>query len=117
MKYEYELIDGSILKMALSKRQSKRLGALISVVFEESLPQEAEKDLKVNGFMDTTNQAIGYGFKLTDKGLDEKNRLSTLCGINIKYQSEEKYVKKTKETEKANETEATQEVVIGASEI
>ena len=117
MKYEYELIDGSILKMALSKRQSKRLGAIISVVFEESLPQEAEKDLKVNGFMETTNQAIGYNFKLTDKGLDEKNRLSTLCGLNIKYQSEVKNAKETKKAEEANEAKAKKEVVIGASQI
>ena len=29
-------------------------------------------------------------FKLTEKGLDEKNRLCTLAGLNIKYQSEEK---------------------------
>jgi len=27
-------------------------------------------------------------FKITQKGLDEKNRLCTLAGLNIKYQSE-----------------------------
>lgn len=88
LRYEYGLKDGSILKLALSNKQSKRLGAIISVVFEEQLPDEADKDLLSNGFITETNRAIGYEYQLTEKGIDEKNRLATLAGLNIKYQSE-----------------------------
>ena len=88
LKYEYGLKDGSILKMALSNKQSKRLGAIISVVFEEKLPNDIDKELLNGGFIQPTDKAIGYEYRLTDKGIDEKNRLATLAGLNIKYQSE-----------------------------
>ena len=90
LKYEYALLDGRILKLALSNKQSKRLGAIISVVFEEQLPDDIDKELLNNGFIRETDKAIGYQYKLTDKGIDEKNRLATLAGLNIKYQSERK---------------------------
>tara|TARA_R100000808_G_C2050593_1_gene86311 strand:- start:61 stop:414 length:354 start_codon:yes stop_codon:yes gene_type:complete len=113
--YEYELEDGSVLKMALSNKQSKRLGAIISVVFEEDLPSGFDKELEKDGFIAPTNNAIGYEYRLTEKGLDEKNRLATLAGLNIKYQSErDRNAIQAKEAKKA---EATKEVVIGASEI
>ena len=76
--------------MALSNKQSKRLGAIISVVFEEQLPDDIDKELLNNGFIAPTNKAVGYEYQLTDKGIDEKNRLATLAGLNIKYQSERK---------------------------
>ena len=88
LKYEYALLDGRILKLALSNKQSKRLGAIISVVFEEQLPDDIDKELLNNGFIAPTNKAVGYEYQLTDKGIDEKNRLATLAGLNIKYQSE-----------------------------
>jgi len=87
---KYELENGGILEMALSNKQSKRLGAIISVVFNEDLPKGVDKELVNDGFIEPTNKAIGYEFILTDKGLDEKNRLCTLAGLNIKYQSEKK---------------------------
>jgi len=74
--------------MALSNKQSKRLGAIISVVFEEDLPQTSEKDLLGDGFITANKNAIGYSYDITEKGLDEKNRLCTLAGLNIKYKSE-----------------------------
>ena len=116
MKYEYGLKNGSILTMALSNKQSKRLGAIISVVFEEHLPNNVDKDLVTNGFVETTKQAIGYEYKLTDKGLDEKNRLCTLAGLNIRYQSEKNNAKETKKTEETIKAKK-EEAVIGASEI
>ena len=41
--------------------------------------------------------------KYTEKGIDEKNRLSTLAGLNIKYQSErrEDELRKEKTKEKS----------------
>ena len=62
MKYEYPLIDGSILKMGLSNKQSKRLGGIISVVFEEDLPNGIDKELVKDGFIVPTNKAIGYEY-------------------------------------------------------
>jgi hypothetical protein len=97
LKYKYDLIDGRTLTMALSNKQSKRLGAIISVVFEEDLPKGSEKELIGNGFIEANNKAIGYGYNITDKGLDEKNRLCTLAGLNIKYKSE---IKDAIQTEK-----------------
>ena len=114
--YEYGLKDGSVLKMALSNKQSKRLGAIISVVFEEDLPSGFDKELVKDGFIAPTNKAIGYEYTLTDKGLDEKNRLATLAGLNIRYATEKKRDAIQAKEAKA-ETEATQEAVIGASEI
>lgn len=92
--------------MALSNRQSKRLGAIISVVFEEELPKGVDAELTQDGFIESTNKAIGYEYILTDKGLDEKNRLCTLAGLNIKYQSEKNAIQtKTEETKSKTEKE------------
>ena len=89
--------------MALSNKQSKRLGAIISVVFEEDLPKGIDAELTQDGFIKPTDKAIGYEFSLTEKGLDEKNRLCTLAGLNIKYRSERNALptEDAKSTEKA----------------
>ena len=70
--------------MALSKKQNKRLGAILSVMFQEETPQEHLKDIVNDGFVAKEEE----GFAITPNGLDEKNRLCTLAGLNIKYQSE-----------------------------
>ena len=85
--------------MALSNKQSKRLGAIISVVFEEDLPSGSENELISEGFITANNKAIGYGYNITEKGLDEKNRLCTLAGLNIKYASERNNDIQTKKKE------------------
>ena len=72
--------------MALSKTQNKRLGGILTVMFKEELPQEVEQELVQEGFLEKNDSDI----QLTDKGLDEKNRLCTLAGLNIKYSSERK---------------------------
>ena len=72
--------------MALSKTQKKRLGGILTVMFKEELPQEVEQELVQEGFVEKNDSDI----QLTDKGLDEKNRLCTLAGLNIKYSSERK---------------------------
>lgn len=71
--------------MALSRTQSVRLGTLISVMFKDATPDFLLKNVVDDGFVEAIN---GSGHKLTDKGLDEKNRLCTLAGLNIKYLSE-----------------------------
>ncbi len=71
--------------MALSKTQNKRLGALLSVMFNDSIPSDLCTKLVKDGYL----KVVGNDFALTEKGLDEKNRLCTLAGLNIKYQSEE----------------------------
>lgn len=70
--------------MALSKKQNKRLGAILSVMFEEETPQEHLKEIVADGFVAQN----GDDLSITPKGLDEKNRLCTLAGLNIKYSSE-----------------------------
>tara|TARA_R100000231_G_scaffold97194_3_gene72688 strand:- start:71 stop:301 length:231 start_codon:yes stop_codon:yes gene_type:complete len=70
--------------MALSKKQNKRLGAILSVMFDEDTPKEHLQEIVKEGFV-TKN---GDNFDITPKGLDEKNRLCTLAGLNIKYSSE-----------------------------
>ena len=70
--------------MALSKRQNKRLGAILSVMFEEDTPKEHLQEVVRDGFVSVE----GESFRLTEKGMDEKNRLCTLAGLNIKYSSE-----------------------------
>ena len=72
--------------MALSKTQNKRLGTLLSVMFAEKLTEEDLEEVIKAGFVEITDSAV----KVTSKGLDEKNRLCTLAGLNIKYQSEKK---------------------------
>ena len=70
--------------MALSKTQNKRLGAILSVMFKEDVPRCALEEVINEGFVIESED----DFNLTEKGLDEKNRLCTLAGLNIKYQSE-----------------------------
>ena len=70
--------------MALSKTQNKRLGAILSVMFKEDVPRCALEEVIEEGFVSESQD----DFSLTEKGLDEKNRLCTLAGLNIKYQSE-----------------------------
>ena len=70
--------------MALSKKQNKRLGAILSVMFKEETPQEHLEEVVSDGFVAKEEE----GFAITPKGLDEKNRPCTLAGLNIKYQSE-----------------------------
>jgi len=72
--------------MALSKTQTKRLGGILAVMFGESLPNEIISDLIEQGFV----KLSGQEYTLTEKGLDEKNRLCTLSGLNIMYKSERK---------------------------
>ena len=70
--------------MALSNRQNKRLGAILSVMFDEETPEEHLQEIVKEGFVENKNGDI----TLTAKGLDEKNRLCTLAGLNIKYSTE-----------------------------
>ena len=70
--------------MALSKTQNRRLGTLLAVMFAEELTEDDLEDVIKDGLVVTDNDQ----FCLTAKGLDEKNRLCTLAGLNIKYQSE-----------------------------
>jgi len=70
--------------MPLSKKQNKRLGAILSVMFDEDTPQEHLQEVIEGGFV----KKIGEDLSITEKGLDEKNRLCTLAGLNIKYSTE-----------------------------
>ena len=70
--------------MALSKTQNHRLGSILAVMFKDSLPSEILTDLIKDGFVEVK----GQDYSLTEKGLDEKNRLCTLSGLNIMYSSE-----------------------------
>jgi len=55
-------------------------------MFAEELTEDDLKDVLKDNFV----QEKEGQFKITQKGLDEKNRLCTLAGLNIKYQSEVK---------------------------
>lgn len=72
--------------MALSKTQNKRLGVILSVMFKEETPTALLQDVVQLGFVEKVDNT----FQLTDKGVDEKNRLCTLSGLNIKYSTEKK---------------------------
>ena len=72
--------------MALSKKQNHRLGSILAVMFKDSLPSEILTELIKDGFVEVQ----GQDYSLTEKGLDEKNRLCTLSGLNIMYSSEKK---------------------------
>jgi len=75
--------------MALSKTQNKRLGSLLSVMFNDQIPSDILNELIKEGFVVVT----GDKFKMTEAGLSEKNRLCTLAGLNILYNSEKKGAK------------------------
>ena len=53
-------------------------------MFKEDVPRCALEEVINEGFVTESKN----DFLLTEKGLDEKNRLCTLAGLNIKYQSE-----------------------------
>ena len=72
--------------MALSKKQNNRLGAILAVMFKDELPSLMLTELIKEGFV----KVNGQEYTLTEKGLDEKNRLCTLSGLNIMYSSEKK---------------------------
>ena len=72
--------------MALSKTQNKRLGVILNVMFKEETPTALLQDVVQLGFVEKVDDT----FQLTDKGVDEKNRLCTLSGLNIKYSTEKK---------------------------
>ena len=70
--------------MALSKTQNKRLGSILGVMFNDSLSEEILNSLTNEGYIKLEDSK----YVLTDKGLDEKQRLCTLSGLNIMYSSE-----------------------------
>lgn len=70
--------------MSLTKTQTVRLGQLLGVMFGDDLPIEALNDPISRGLVIKK----GKQYAITEKGLDEKNRLCTLAGLNIKYQFE-----------------------------
>ena len=72
--------------MALSKTQTKRLGSILTIMFGDDIPSDLLTNLITEGYI----KVNGQSYDLTDKGLDEKNRLCTLAGLNIMYQSEKK---------------------------
>ena len=57
--------------MALSKTQTKRLGGILNVMFGDSISSNHLTDLITRGYI----KLEGSDYKLTSKGLDEKNRL------------------------------------------
>jgi hypothetical protein len=77
--------------MPLSKKQNVRLGAILSVMFEEDTPQEHIEMLIEAGFV----KKEGGEVSITPLGLNEKNRLCTLSGLNIMYSSEKQLLKKS----------------------
>jgi hypothetical protein len=72
--------------MALSKTQTKRLGGILTVMFGDDIPSDLLTNLITEGYI----KLEGQKYNLTEKGLDEKNRLCTLAGLNIMYSSEKK---------------------------
>ena len=72
--------------MALSKTQTKRLGGILTVMFGDDIPSDLLTTLITDGYV----KLNGQNYDLTEKGLDEKNRLCTLAGLNIMYSSEKK---------------------------
>lgn len=76
--------------MALSKTQTKRLGGILTLMFGDDIPSDLLTSLITDGYI----KVDGQKYNLTDKGLDEKNRLCTLAGLNIMYSSEKKGISK-----------------------
>lgn len=72
--------------MALSKTQTRRLGGLLTIMFGEEMPADMLQ-LLIKEDLVISEDGL---FKLSTKGLDEKNRLCTLAGLNITYQSEQR---------------------------
>jgi len=76
--------------MALSKTQTKRLGGILTLMFGDDIPSDLLTSLITEGYI----KVNGQNYDLTEKGLDEKNRLCTLAGLNIMYSSEKKGISK-----------------------
>ena len=72
--------------MTLSKTQTKRLGGILTLMFGDDIPSDLLTTLITDGYI----KVNGQKYDLTEKGLDEKNRLCTLAGLNIMYSSEKK---------------------------
>ena len=72
--------------MALSKTQTKRLGGILTVMFGDDIPSDLLTTLITDGYI----KVNGQNYDLTEKGLDEKNRLCTLAGLNIMYTKKKK---------------------------
>lgn len=72
--------------MSLSRKQNKRLGVLLGVMFRDDVPEPLINEAVADGYIEKNDVSI----KITPKGLDEKNRLCTLAGLNVKYGFEKK---------------------------
>lgn len=72
--------------MALSKNQSRNLGVLLAVISGESLPSDYLQRSIDGGFVVFHDGK----YLLTPEGIDEKNRLCTLAGLNIRLNTEKK---------------------------
>tara|TARA_R110002012_G_scaffold296345_1_gene493629 strand:- start:1909 stop:2130 length:222 start_codon:yes stop_codon:yes gene_type:complete len=72
--------------MSLSRKQNKRLGVLLGVMFRDDVPEPLINEAVADGYIEKNDASI----KITPKGLDEKNRLCTLAGLNVKYGFEKK---------------------------
>ena len=66
--------------MALSKTQSKRLATLLAVMAGEKLPDWIKDQAKEEELI---NEATDGTLGLSHRGMDEKNRLCALAGLNI----------------------------------
>ena len=55
-------------------------------MFGDDIPSDLLTSLITEGYI----KVEGQKYNLTEKGLDEKNRLCTLAGLNIMYSSEKK---------------------------
>lgn len=67
--------------MALTRTQSQRLATILAVMSNDPVPYALANDALSGGFIEEG----GSGLRLTEKGLDEKNRLCALAGLSIKY--------------------------------
>ena len=72
--------------MSLSRKQNKRLGVWLGVMFRDDVPEPLINEAVADGYIEKNDVSI----KRTPKGLDEKNRLCTLAGLNVKYGFEKK---------------------------
>ena len=74
--------------MSLSKTQTHRLGGLLAVMSNDEIDLDLIEDSIKDGFIVYQKGRL----KLSETGINEKNRLCTLAGLNIKYKSELKNV-------------------------
>ena len=71
--------------MSLSNRQSARLGTILAAMSSAPIPEPYLSEAIAEGLI---SRLYNGNIILTDKGLNEKNRLCTLAGLNIQYLSE-----------------------------